>query len=56
MLTELRGDNQQLSRELRSAHELRERRNDVASASLIENWIDETEPRTWFLSEIMNER
>ena len=56
MLAELRADNQQLTRELRSAHELCERRNDVATASLIEDWIDETEPRTWFLSEIMNER
>jgi starvation-inducible DNA-binding protein len=56
MLAELRADNQQLTRELRSAHELCERRNDVATASLIENWIDETERRTWFLSEIMSER
>ena len=56
MLSELRADNQELTRELRSAHELCERRNDVATASLIENWIDETERRTWFLSEIVNER
>ena len=56
MLAELRSDNQQLSRELRSAHELCERRNDVATASLIENWIDETERRTWFLSETITER
>jgi starvation-inducible DNA-binding protein len=56
MLVELRGDNQQLTRELRSAHELCERRDDVATASLIENWIDETERRTWFLSEIVAER
>ena len=56
MLTELRNDNRQLTRELRSAHELCERRNDVATASLIENWIDETERRTWFLSEIVTER
>src|ERR1017187_4082747 len=53
MLVELCGDNQQLTRELRSAHELCERRNDVATASLIENWIDETERRTWFPSEIV---
>jgi starvation-inducible DNA-binding protein len=56
MLAELRRDNQQLTRELRSAHELCERRDDVATASLIENWIDETERRTWFLSEIVTER
>ena len=56
MLIELRGDNQRLTRELRSTHELCERRNDVATASLIENWIDETERRTWFLSETAAER
>lgn len=51
MLAELREDNQHLTRSLRAAHEVCERRNDVATASLIENWIDETERRTWFLSE-----
>jgi starvation-inducible DNA-binding protein len=56
MLLELRGDNQQLTRELRSTHELCEHYNDVATASLIENWIDETERRAWFLSEIVAER
>jgi starvation-inducible DNA-binding protein len=56
MLVELRGDNQELTRSLRAAHELCDRRNDVATASLIENWIDETERRTWFLSEIVAER
>jgi starvation-inducible DNA-binding protein len=55
MLNELRSDNQQLTRELRSTHALCERRDDVATASLIENWIDETERRTWFLSEIMRD-
>ena len=53
MLVELRGDNQRLTRELRSTHELCERHNDVATASLIENWIDESERRIWFLSEIV---
>jgi DNA-binding ferritin-like protein len=53
MLAELRADNQELTRNLRSAHELCEKHNDVATASLIENWIDETERRTWFLSEIL---
>jgi starvation-inducible DNA-binding protein len=52
MLTELRADNQHLTRFLRSAHEVCERHNDVSTASLIEVWIDQTERRTWFLSEI----
>jgi starvation-inducible DNA-binding protein len=53
MLVELRGDNQELARSLRATHGLCQRHNDVATASLIENWIDETERRTWFLSEIV---
>jgi len=52
MLTELRDDNRELTRNLRSAHELCDRHRDVATASLIENWIDESERRAWFLSEI----
>ena len=56
MLAELRADNLDLTRNLRSAHELCEKYNDVATASLIEVWIDETERRTWFLSEIVPER
>jgi starvation-inducible DNA-binding protein len=56
MLEELRRDNLQLTQELRSTHELCEQHDDVASASLIENWIDQTERRTWFLSEIVAER
>jgi starvation-inducible DNA-binding protein len=52
MLAELRADNQQLTGYLRSTHEVCDRHNDVATASLIENWIDETERRTWFLSAI----
>jgi starvation-inducible DNA-binding protein len=54
MLTELREDNQRLAGFLRAAHELCDRHNDVASTSLIENWIDETERRTWFLREILH--
>jgi starvation-inducible DNA-binding protein len=53
MLTELRADNLDLTRNLRSTHEVCEKHNDVATASLIEVWIDETERRTWFLSEIV---
>ncbi len=50
MLLELTEDNQHLTRYLRAAHEVCEKHNDVATASLIEVWIDETERRTWFLS------
>ena len=56
MLAELRDDNRQLTRELRSTHKLCDEHDDVATASLIETWIDETERRTWFLSEIVAER
>lgn len=56
MLAELRDDNQQLTRELRSTHKLCEQHDDFATASLIEDWIDTTERRTWFLSEIVAER
>jgi starvation-inducible DNA-binding protein len=51
MLAELRDDNRQLAANLREAHGLCEEHGDVASASLIENWIDEAERRTWFLFE-----
>ena len=53
MLAELRADNRELTRFLRSTHEVCEKYNDVAAASLIETWIDETERRTWFLSEVV---
>jgi len=51
MLAELGEDNRQLAVNLRSAHSLCDDHGDVASASLIENWIDEAERRTWFLYE-----
>jgi starvation-inducible DNA-binding protein len=54
MLSELFADNRQLTAFLRSAHEVCERHNDVATTSLIEVWIDETERRSWFLGEIVN--
>jgi starvation-inducible DNA-binding protein len=54
MLSELYADNRRLTAFLRSAHEVCERHNDVATASLIEVWIDETERRAWFLGEIVN--
>ena len=52
MIGELCEDNQQLTRTLRATHEICDRHNDVATASLIEVWIDESERRTWFLAEI----
>ena len=55
MLVEFAGDNQKLTRKLRSAHELCEYHGDVATASLIEVWIDETERRQWFLTETIRE-
>src|SRR6195256_2331366 len=55
MLGELCADNEQLTRFLRSTHEICDRHNDVATASLIENWIDETERRTWFLFETLRD-
>jgi starvation-inducible DNA-binding protein len=51
MLSELREDNQQLAASMREAHSLCDEQNDVASASLLETWIDEAERRTWFLFE-----
>ena len=52
MIAELAEDNQTLTARLREAHNVCEEHRDVATASLIEVWIDETERRTWFLSEI----
>jgi starvation-inducible DNA-binding protein len=51
MLAELREDNVQLVASLRAAHDLCDEYRDVAGASLLENWIDEAERRTWFLYE-----
>jgi starvation-inducible DNA-binding protein len=51
MLAELREDNKALAARLREAHGVCDERNDLATASLIEGWIDETERRTWFLFE-----
>ena len=51
MLAELRDDNKQLTASLREAHAVCDEENDVATASLIEVWIDEAERRTWFLFE-----
>jgi starvation-inducible DNA-binding protein len=51
MLAELREDNQTLAARLREVHDVVDERRDIATASLIETWIDETERRTWFLFE-----
>ena len=51
MLAELREDNQSLAARLREVHDVVDEVRDIATASLIENWIDETERRVWFLFE-----
>ncbi len=51
MLAELREDNQSVVARMREVHELCDEHNDVATASLLENWIDEGERRAWFLFE-----
>jgi starvation-inducible DNA-binding protein len=52
MLAEVREDNRALLGSMREAHDLCDEENDVATASLLETWIDETERRIWFLFEI----
>ena len=51
MVAELRSDNQALIASMRETHDLCDEENDVATASLIENWIDQAEKRVWFLYE-----
>src|ERR1700742_437527 len=51
MLAELRDDNKTLISKMRETHDLCDEHGDVATASLLENWIDEAERRTWFLFE-----
>jgi starvation-inducible DNA-binding protein len=55
MLSELLDDNQKLTKYLRAAHEVCEKHNDIATASLIEVWVDQTERRSWFLFETVQE-
>lgn len=52
MLAELREDNQALAARLRAAHDVCDAHRDIATASLIEVWIDETEQRSWYLFEV----
>jgi starvation-inducible DNA-binding protein len=51
MLAELREDNKTLTAYMREVHDLTDEHRDVATTSLLENWIDESERRTWFLFE-----
>src|SRR5437763_4070192 len=51
MLAELRDDNREITAAMRETHGLCDEYGDVATASLLENWIDEAERRTWFLFE-----
>ena len=51
MLRELMQDNKQVAAAMRKAHDVCDDAGDVASASILENFIDETERRTWFLFE-----
>ena len=51
MLAELRDDNLQLVSHMRETHNVCEVHHDLATASLLENWIDEAEGRVWFLYE-----
>lgn len=53
MVAELLSDNQSLLASLRDAHTICDEHRDVATASLIENWIDEAEQRIWFLTETL---
>lgn len=54
MLAELRADNVQVIGRMRGAHELCDEHGDVATASLLESWIDEAERRAWFLLETIS--
>jgi starvation-inducible DNA-binding protein len=56
MLAELRDDNKQLASIMRQVHGVCDTYGDVATASLLEVWIDETERRTWFLFEAAGHR
>jgi starvation-inducible DNA-binding protein len=51
MLAELRDDNKELVARMRETHGLCDEHGDVATASLLETWIDEAERRSWFLFE-----
>ncbi len=56
MLAELRDDNKQLTSIMRQVHNVCDEHRDIATASLLENWIDEAEGRVWFLFESTRNR
>jgi starvation-inducible DNA-binding protein len=56
MLAELKDDNKTMAARLREAHNVCDEHRDIATASLIEVWVDETERRTWFLFEATRQR
>ena len=56
MLAELREDNKEMAARLREVHGVCDEHRDIATASLIEVWVDETEQRTWFLFEASRRR
>ena len=56
VLPELRDDNKELAARMRETHDLCDEYGDVATASLLEVWIDEAERRTWFLFEATRAR
>jgi len=56
MLGELRDDNRQVTAYMRETHAICDRHGDVATASLLEVWIDEAERRSWFLFEAADVR
>jgi len=56
MLAELMDDNKTMAGRLREAHNVCDEHRDIATASFIEVWIDETERRTWFLFEATRQR
>jgi len=51
MLAELMSDNKQVIKRMRAAHEIADKHDDVATASILENFIDQAEKRNWFLFE-----
>jgi starvation-inducible DNA-binding protein len=51
MLSELMGDNKHVIKRMRAAHEVADKHDDVATASILENFIDQAEKRNWFLYE-----
>src|SRR5690349_15999240 len=56
MLAELKEDNLKLTQIMREVHDTCDEHGDVATASLLENWIDESDRRTWFLFEMTRQR